>query len=156
MFYWVRDCSLFSQPGINTYGVCWKNVPRHARVLFAHFDAASKSPVFPNVTVPRFSSTALYAATCFIRLRWLLFCVRKCCVKRQFFTRVVLSRLGSSGRLGSSFRLSSSFRLRGAANCFFKNVNSACGSASSDVHRTFCSLSSDIHGGFNGVRCSVT
>ena len=65
--------ALLSQPGINTYGMGWKNVPRHARVLFANFKTASKSPVFANVAIPRLSTAALGAAGGIIRLRRLFF-----------------------------------------------------------------------------------
>ena len=68
-------CSL-TQARINANRLRWKNVPRHASVLLANADAASKSSVLSNVTVPCFSR-ALGAAGRIIRLWWLFFRMRQ-------------------------------------------------------------------------------
>ena len=59
-----------------------ENVAGHARVFFAHFDAAPKPAIFANVAIPGFAS-ALGATGGVIGLRWLFFCLRQrtlqCC-----------------------------------------------------------------------------
>ena len=150
---------LLPQPWIDANGLSRKNVSRHAGVLFADFDAASKSAIFANVTVPRFSG-ALRATGGIVRLGGLFFRVGKrrfqCIIVVDIALALALARLNLVGLIGL-IGLVGLIGLIGSARFqrLLKHVNAAgCGSGR-NVDRGFGALRRDIHRGLRGVRRRV-
>ena len=141
---------LLPQPWIDANGLSRENVSRHASVLFADFDAASKSAIFANVTVPRFSG-ALRATGSIVRLGGLFFRVGK----RRFYRNLVLDLvLDIDIDIVVIVRLDLVWSAR--FQRLLKHVNSAgCGSGR-NVDRGFGALRRDIHRGLRhrAKRCS--
>jgi len=147
---------LFSQARVDANGVCGKNVARHARVFFAHFDAAPKPAVFANVAVSGFAG-ALRAAGCVIGLRRLLICMRQRTLQcragahlRIFFSGLALLALLALWVLVLVLVL-----VLFLFNGLLQHVNAAGCSPGGNVDRGFGSLGGDIHGGLGRVNGGI-